>query len=86
MALSLITAAFALGLAGVLIKGLVCLLITGVVVPALDLIPGGHRLGKHRAVPLPHTPHLLPTDPGQAEKLQARIPRPALDPPESGRC
>lgn len=51
--LFLIIVALALGLAGMLIKGLFYLLIIGVVIFALDLILGGHHLGKRRAGRLP---------------------------------
>jgi hypothetical protein len=51
--LILIVVALALGLAGVLIKGLFYLLIAGIVILALDLVLGGHHLGKRRGGRLP---------------------------------
>lgn len=51
--LALVIIALALSLAGVLIKGVFYLLIIGIAVFALDLVLGGHWLGRRRASRVP---------------------------------
>ena len=51
--LLLVIVALALGLTGALVKGLFYLLIIGIAVFVLDLVFGGHQLGRRRASRLP---------------------------------